>query len=349
MKEMKVAGFGKLKNGTEAQLYTLINDMGMSVSVTNYGATLVNLFVPDKDGILTDVVLGYEDASGYEDGDMSLGATVGRCANRIGGAQFRINGVSYQLAKNDNEENNLHSGPDFFHKRIWEIRNKSNQKITFTLHSPDQDQGYPGVLDMEVTYELTESGEVCIDYYSVPNMDTIINMTNHSYFNLNGHKNGTILNHELSIDADYFTRADAQSIPTGELVDVKGTPMDFTKSKTIGRDIENDYEAIKFGLGYDHNWVLNNQGGFEKIAEVTGDISKITMEVYTDLPGVQLYTGNFIESASGKQGAIYKKRAGLCLETQYFPDAVHHDHFVSPICKAGENYRTKTVYKFLQK
>lgn len=346
MKEMIISGFGETREGKEAVKYTLTNDKGMRISVTDYGAALVEVLVPGEDNTWTDVVLGYGDVAGYEKGDASFGATVGRCANRIGGASFTIDDKTYVLEQNDNG-NNLHSGTNYYNKRFWDVRNKSNTKITFTLHSPDGDQGYPGALDMEVTYELTEDNEVKISYYSVPGEDTIINMTNHSYFNLNGHKSGNILNHQVMIDAACFTRADAQSIPTGELLEVAGTPMDFQTEKTIGRDIEMEYEALRFGGGYDHNWVLNNHGKFAKVAQATGDLSGISMEVYTDLPGMQMYTANFLEKEPGKDGAEYGKRSAVCFETQYFPDAIHHDHFEGPICRAGENYATTTVYKFI--
>lgn len=337
--------FGVTSKGEAATLYTITNKSGMSISVTDFGAALVSVTAPDRSGKPVDVVLGYDDVKGYEEGTVFFGATVGRNANRIGKASLEINGVTYQLEKNDNG-NNLHSGMDFYNKRMWEVRSKNYESVTFSLHSADGDQGYPGALDMEVKYTLTNDNGVKIEYYSVPSEDTVINMTNHSYFNMNGHDSGEVLGQEVQIAAKYFTRADKESIPTGELTEVVGTPMDFNTKKTIGQDIDEQYEALIFGQGYDHNWVLDNNGKFGKAAEMTGDRTGITMEVYTDLPGMQFYTGNFIENEKGKGGAVYKRRHGACFETQYFPDAIHKDHFPGPICRAGENYRTCTLYKF---
>lgn len=337
--------FGTTSKGEEAVLYTMTNENGMSISVTDFGATLVNVFVPDKAGKQIDVVLGYDDVKGYEEGTVFFGATVGRSANRIGEAAFELNGVTYQLEKNDND-NNLHSGLDFYNKRMWKVLKKADNSVTFVLHSPDGDQGYPGNLDMEVTYTLTEENEVKITYHGVPDQDTLVNMTNHSYFNMDGQDSGDVLGQEVQIEADYFTKADAESIPTGELTRVEGTPMDFRQKKAIGKDIEEDYEALILGKGYDHNWVLNGEG-FRKVAEMSGKTSGITMEVYTDLPGMQLYTANFVENEKGKGGAVYQMRHAACFETQYYPDAVHKEHFPGPICHAGEAYDTCTTYKFI--
>ena len=342
---MRVTDFGVTSKGEEAKLYILSNEQGMEIAVTDYGAALVSVIVPDKDGHPCDVVLGYDEAAGYEEGDLFLGATVGRIANRIGGASFELNGKTYELEKNNNG-NNLHSGMDFYCKRMWGVKEAEDDHVAFTLESPDKDQGYPGALHIEVTYTLTVENEVRITYHAVPEEDTIINMTNHRYFNLDGHASGDVMEQEVWIDADAFTRADAESIPTGEITPVDGTPMDFRTKKTLGRDIEEDYEALNFGMGYDHNWVLNNQGGFKKVAEMSSDESGITMEVYTDLPGMQLYTANFIVEAKGKGGTVYHKRQACCFETQYFPDAVHKENFEGPVCRKGETYDTVTAYKF---
>lgn len=345
MKPIKMNTFGAVKDGTEAKLYTLTNDAGMSAQFSDYGATLVRLLVPDKEGILRDVVLGYADAAGYEAGTESVGATVGRNANRIAGASFELNGVTYRLTANQ-FGNNLHSGNDFYNKRFWKVTEASDDHITFLLHSPDGDQGYPGTLDMKLTCALTEENEVRFTYDAVPDQDTIINMTNHSYFNLNGHDSGDILSHKVTVDADAFTMADEQSIPTGEIVDVTDTPMDFRKGRVIGDEIDAPYQALQLGKGYDHNWVLKNTGKFAKAAEAAGDASGIVMEVYTDLPGIQIYTGNFLDQEPGKDGAVYPHRAAVCFETQYFPDAIHHENFQSPVCKAGQAFHTVTEYRF---
>lgn len=318
------------------------------MEVSDFGATLVCLLIPDKDGKLLDVVLGYDNPKQYEGTSRTfMGATVGRNANRIGNASFVLNGKEYKLDKNDGE-NNLHSGLDFQSFRIWEVKETTENSIVFALNSPDGDQGYPGEVNVEVKYTLTDDNSVEIEYLAVPEDETIINYTNHSYFNLNGHASGDVLDHEVWLDAEAFTRADAASIPTGEITPVEGTPMDFRTAKTIGRDINEEYEAIIFGAGYDHNWCLNNNGKFAKVAELYSDVSGIRMEVYTDLPGVQMYTGNFINNELGKEGVVYQRCQGVCFETQYYPDAINHDNFQSPVFKKGEKYNTKTVYKFVR-
>ena len=337
MEKLTVKDFGTTEKGQKALLYTMKNDAGTSVSVSDYGAALVSLFVRGKDGNPVDVVLGYDNVTGYEKGGDSIGATVGRNANRIGGASIEINGVTYELDKNDNG-NNLHSGYDYYNKRFWDVAENADDHVTFRLHSPDKDQGYPGALDMYVTYTLDEDSMLTIHYEAVPDKDTVINMTNHSYFNLNGHDSGTVLNHSVTLDAESFTPADRESIPTGEIRSVDGTPMDFRSGKTLGKEIDADYEPLRFGGGYDHNWVLKNEGRFDKVAEVTADRSGIRMEVYTDLPGVQMYTANFLNGEPGKEGALYGKRSAVCLETQYFP---------GPVCRAGEKYDTRTAYRFV--
>ena len=347
MEDQKVTAFGTTEDGREAHLYLLENQKGLRAYVSDYGASLVRLFVPDRDGNMTDVVLGYDDASGYEKGDAGIGATVGRNANRIGGASVEINGVTYELVKNDSGKNNLHSGPDVYQKRIWKVEDRADNRITFLLHSPDGDQGYPGALDMRVTYRLDDENALSIHYEAAPDQDTVINMTNHSYFNLNGHNSGSVLEHKVWLNADSFTPADAESIPTGEIRSVAGTPMDFRTAKEIRKEIDADYEPLRFGGGYDHNWVLKNNGRFAKVAEVTSEKSGIRMEVYTDLPGVQMYTANFLDHEPGKDGAFYEKRSAVCLETQYYPDAIHHDNFPSPVCRKGMKYDSRTAYRFL--
>lgn len=336
--------FGKLSDGRETWIYVLKNSNGMEIRVSDYGAALVNVFVPDKNGEKRDVVLGYDNALGYEKGDKFFGAIVGRCANRIGGACFTLNGKTYHLEKNDHE-NNLHSGTDFYNKRIWQVKAENDTSVTFLLHSPDMDQGYPGDVDIEVTYTLTEDNEVKIHYYAVPKADTILNLTNHSYFNINGEGSGSILEQEAWISADAYTRADAESIPTGEITPVEGTPMDFRERKLLGKEIDSCYEATKLGGGYDHNWVLNGSG-LRKVGELLSEKSGIKMEVYTDLPGMQVYTANFLEDDLGKNGNVYGRRSAVCFETQYFPDAVNKEQFDGPVALAGETYETETIYRF---
>lgn len=339
--------FGKNGRGKVATLFVFKNKNGMVMEVSDFGATLYALLVPDGKGNTLDVVLGYDDPAGYEGpGGTFFGATVGRNANRIGKARFVLNGQEYRLDANDGQ-NNLHSGYEFYNHRIWQVKAIDGNAITFSLHSPDGDQGYPGALDLDVTYTLREDNAVQIDYLGLPEADTIINVTNHSYFNLNGHASGSIEKHRLWLNADHYTRADSESIPTGEIAPVEGTPMDFRLEKEVGRDIDEPYEALIFGKGYDHNWCLNNQGEFAKVAQLTGDQSGIIMEVYTDLPGVQIYSGNFLTEEPGKKTAVYRHRAGICFETQSWPDAPNHENFPSSVYRAGTEYRTTTVYKFL--
>ncbi len=329
-----------------AAIYTIENKNGMVMEVSDFGATLYALTVPDKTGKLIDVVLGFDSPEEYMASTTGFGATVGRNANRIGNAAFTLSGKKYELAKN-NGINNLHSGPDYYHCRMWEVKEVTDNSITLSLHSPDGDQGYPGAVTVDVTYTLTEDNGVCIDYYGVPDEDTVLNMTNHSYFNLNGHDFGNILGHELWLDADAFTPTDKRLIPTGEICPVEGTPMDFRVRKPVGKEIDANYEPLAFAGGYDHNWCLNGSGSFRKVAELYADVSGLTMKVYTDLPGIQIYAGNFLKEEVGKQGVIYRRRQGICFETQYYPDAVNHSNFPSPICKQGEAYRTRTIYKFI--
>ena len=342
---MKVTDFGATVKGDETKLYTLTNKNGMEIAVSDYGATLVQVIVPDKEGKPCDVVLGYDEAAGYEEGDLFFGAIVGRSANRIGGASFELNGVTYQLEKNDNG-NNLHSGMDFYNQRMWKVKETADDHITFELDSPDGDQGYPGAVHIEVTYTLTEDNAVKIAYHAVPDADTLINMTNHSYFNMDGHDSGDVLSQKVWIDADQFTPSDSTLIPTGEYRDVTGTPFDFRTEKTIGQDIHADDEQIKNGGGYDHNYVLKTDGKFAKVASMTGAKSGIVMDVYTDMPGMQVYTANGTTIECGKNKSSYKPFCGACFETQFFPDSIHHENFKSCVLKANTKFTTVTEYRF---
>ena len=337
--------FGATKNGEKASCYVLKNSKGMEAVVSDFGASLLKLYVPDKDGKTQDVVLGYETLEDYENGGDSLGATVGRVANRIGMAEFELNGKKYELTKNDNGENTLHGGTDFYNKRMWDVKEEDDTHVVFALVSPDGDQGFPGEVKIEVSYTITEENELKIHYHAIPDQDTLLNMTNHSYFNLSGHASGTAWNAKVWIDADAFTETDAELIPTGTVVPVEGTPMDFRKEKVVEKEIGADYTPLKLAGGYDHNWVLNGKG-FRKAASAESEETGIKMEVYTDLPGIQFYSGNFLAGSKGKEGAVYEKGYGICFETQYFPDAIHKENFESPITKAGEVYDTTTVYKF---
>ncbi len=344
----KVSSFGRLADGTEVSLVTLVNKNGMGVEVTNYGATLVSVTVPDRKGRTGDVVLGYEDVADYVMHAGCLGATIGRNGNRIAGAKVTISGEEYILDDNENG-NNLHSGFVGYHRMVWDMEVLEDQlAVKFSRVSPDGEQGFPGNFQISVTYTLTEENEVQIHYQGVSDKDTIANMTNHSYFNLAGHESGSVLEQTLWIDAEEITENDSTSIPTGNIRNIKGTVMDFTERKTLGQDIDADYDQLNFGHGYDHNYVLKNQGtGVRKVAEAMDEKSGRVMEVFTDCVAVQLYTGNFIDPDSrGKGGAVYQPRHGFCLETQFYPDANHHENFPSSILKAGEAYDTTTIYKF---
>ena len=346
MEKLQIQKFGITKDGSKPYLYKMKNDAGMEVQVSDFGATLVNVTVLDQDKNPVEVVLGYEDAAGYENGTAAIGAIVGRNANRIGGACVTINGIDYKLAENDGK-NNLHSGPDVYQKRMWRVVENGDDHVTFLLHSPDGDQGYPGAVHIEVTYTLTEDNAVKIAYHAVPDADTLINMTNHSYFNLSGHASGTAWNAKVWIDADAFTETDAELIPTGTVVPVEGTPMDFRKMKKIGQDIGVDFEQLKFVGGYDHNFVLDKADGtIQLAARARSEKSGICMDVYTDCVGIQLYAGNFIGKQTGKGGASYDSRHAFCLETQYFPNAVNEPNFKSPVLHVGETYHSQTKYCF---
>lgn len=347
VKGMNRTAFGTVE-GREAQLYSFVNAGGMEMTVCDYGAHLVSVKVPAKDGSKKDVVLGYGDVSGYVTDPCHLGATIGRNGNRIANAAFELNGVRYQLAANENGSS-LHSGPDGYEYRFWEVKEVKDQAITLHLDSPDKDQGFPGNFSVDVTYTLTDDNEVSIHYCGTCDADTVANMTNHSYFNLNGHDSGDVLEHTVCLKASHFSPViDSRSIPTGEHAPVSGTPMDFTEEKTIGREISADFEQLKLTGGYDHNFILDRTGeGPQLFAAVKGDQTGIVMEAYTDLPAFQFYTGNFVDHVKGKDGAVYEKRSGFCLESQYIPNAVNEEKEEKPILKAGEIYDTTTMYKFI--
>lgn len=332
--------FGKLPSGQEVFLYT-ISCGGLTATISDLGATLVHVYVPDADGNYADVALGYDDAEGYLNGTCFLGAIVGRNANRIKGSAFSIGENQYTMTPNENA-NNLHSGLNYYHTRVWEVTECCDDSITLHLNSASGDQGFPGNASIDVTYHLDSNGGLHIVYDAVSDEDTVFNLTNHSYFNLAGHeKTSAAMNQLLMLPARVFTLADAESIPTGELRKVEGTPMDFRMAKPIGQDINHDYEPLNLQGGYDHNFeVFCNP-----CAVLSDPVSGRTMAVYTDLPGVQFYAGNFL-AETGKGGVEYGKRSGIALETQYYPDAIHHPEWAQPVTKAGEKYHTETVYKF---
>lgn len=342
--------FGVTKNGEKATKYILTNDHGMKVTLSDYGANVIGIVVPDKNGKQDDVVLGYDDLKSYEVNSCAFGSLIGRHANRIEGARFVLNGKTYELEKN-NGENNLHSGSKSFNKYMYETEVYEEEEeisVEFSRLSPDMEQGFPGNLDYSVTYTLTNDNELVIEYYAVSDQDTIVNMTNHSYFNLAGHQKGDVLTQEVQIDSNQITSIKEGLIPTGEYTMVENTPMDFRVKKPIGRDINENYAPLVMAGGYDHNYVLNTNGkDIVKVAELDDPSSGRSMEVYTDLPGIQLYTGNFIsEGEKGKDGAVYGKHSGVCFETQYYPNSCNIKEFPSVIRKAKEEYESVTIYKF---
>jgi len=341
--------FGITSKGEEATLYTITNDNGMTVSFTDYGANIVSILVPDANGKVVDVCLGYDDLAGYEKNGPGFGSFIGRHANRIGGARFELNGKVYELDKNDGE-NNLHGGFVGYNKFMYtaEIYEADDTiSIEFSRLSPHMEQGFPGNLDVSVTYSVTQANELVIEYSAVSDRDTIVNLTNHCYFNLAGHNSGTILDHKVWIKANQFTPTTPDLIPTGELWDVSGTPMDFRVAKKVGQDIDANYEPLIIGKGYDHNYVLDIKGTeVEKVGELIEEKSGRRMEIFTDLPGMQLYTGNFLNGEKGKDGAVYNKRAGICFETQFFPNSCNIKSFPSCVLKAGKQFESVTIYKF---
>ena len=343
---IEVRDYGVTSDGQQVKQYIMANKQGMKAVLLNYGAVITELHVPDKKGELHDVVWGYEDIAGYEVNTPGLGSAIGRNANRIGKAQITINGKVYELQKN-NGENNLHGGNPGYNRRMWKGLIADDNKVEFSIESPDGDQGFPGNASVKISYTLTEDNELRIGYEASADQDTIFNLTNHSYFNLEGQESNNVLEHHVWIDADAFTPTDDGLIPTGEIRSVEGTPMDFKTFHALGERIEEDYEPLKQAGGYDHNYVLNNEGAYALCCKLKSLKTGIVMEVYTDLPGMQLYCGNFLEDETGgKNGRVYGKRSAVCFESQYCPDAVHHENFKSPICKAGEKYRSVTGYKF---
>ena len=343
----KKEAFGISKEGEQLSIYTLDNGK-MQVRLTDLGATIVSIIVPDKNGAMTDVVLGYDGPEGYYENSCYFGAVIGRSGNRIDHGCFVIDGKKYQLDINDND-NNLHSGNNGFDQRRWEALKTSEDSITFYLKDADLEQGYPGNFEVCVTYTLTDENELKLHYEGKSDADTVANMTNHVYFNLSGHDSGTILDQELMLTADYYTPVrDSQAIPTGEYAPVDLTPMDFRIAKRIGDEIDADFEQLTFVGGYDHNFVLSREKReLTLFAEAYSPKSGICMKACTDLPGVQFYAGNFITPGQkGKGGAIYEKRQGFCLESQYYPNSINQEGFASPLLKAGEKYDTTTVYAF---
>ncbi len=334
-------------------LYTLKNSGGAKVSITNYGAIVQSLFMPDRNGKYDDIVLGYDTIDQYEKRNPFFGAIVGRYGNRIKQGKFKLDGNTYQITINDNA-NSLHGGIKGFDKNIWnaeEIKSEIGPALKLTLFSPDGDQGFPGNLTLTVIYTLTNDNELRIDYNAVSDKTTIINLTHHSYFNLSGNPGNSILNNLLMINADKYTPIDEVSIPTGELRDVANSPMDFREPIPVGLNITKDDEQLKNGKGYDHNFILNNfNGEVRKAASLYDPSGGRFMEVFTDQPGIQFYSGNFLDGTiTGKHGIAYKYRCALCLEAQNFPDSPNKVNFPSAVLQPGQVYKQVTIYKFSTK
>lgn len=336
--------------GDSVKFFVLTNANGMEVTFTNYGQRLVSLYAPDKDGSFKDVVLGFNNLENYRSKKNFYGATIGRYGNRIAKGKFSLDGKTYDLAINNNE-NHLHGGEVGFESVVWKVVEQSKNAISFSRTSPDMEEGYPGNLDVRVSYVLTNDNELQISYEAKTDKPTYVNLTNHSFFNLKGEGEGTVNDHIALLNADKFTPVDNGLIPTGELRDVAGTPFDFRTPKLIGKDIEANYDQIKLGNGYDHNYVLNevpkNREGLTFAAKVLEPTSGRTLEVYTSEPGVQFYTGNFLDGSDiGKSGNPYLRRGSFCLETQHFPDSPNHPEFPSTQLNPGETYTSYCTYKF---
>ncbi|MGK5052982.1 aldose epimerase family protein [Janthinobacterium sp. RB2P8] len=342
------APFGILPDGQPVTVFALTNRRGMQVKVLDFGAIISEIHVPDRDGTFADVVLGFEGIEPYLHNSAFLGAVIGRFGNRIAEGRFSLDGKDYQLAVN-NSPNHLHGGNQGFHQVMWQAEPFTRDDavgVTFKRSSPHGEDGYPGQLDVTLTYELDDDNALSLRYHAVTDQATPINLTNHSYFNLAGQ--GTILGHEVTLNADRYLPVDAGSIPTGELADVTGTPFDLRQSTVIGDNIDLPHEQIRIGRGYDHNFVLNKKADqlLNLAASVRDPVSGRVMQVYTQEPGIQFYSGNFLDgSQHGKQGPIHY-RGALCLETQHFPDSPNQSHFPNTILRPGEVYQTETVYRF---
>lgn len=342
--------FGETPEGEQVDIYTLTNKNGMEVKIITYGGRITSLKVPDKDGKYEDVVLGFDTLAQYIENNPYFGAIIGRYGNRIAKGKFSIDDVEYSLPTNDGE-NHLHGGNKGFDKVIWNATSeegKNSSSLVLTYLSEDMEQGYPGNLETTVTYTLNNDNSLDVLYEATTDEKTIVNLTQHSYFNLSGDFDEKILDHKVEINADKFLPVDRTLIPTGELRNVAGTPFDFRKSKTIGKDIRTDNEQLEKAHGYDHCWVLNEQdSGMRFAASAYHPESGRFLEVFTTEPGIQFYTGNFLDGTlPAKGGGTYKKRTGFCLETQHFPDSPNHEKFPSVILEPGEKYSSKTTFKF---
>ncbi len=341
---IKSTHFGTTSDGREIRLYHLTNGK-YSVDISNYGATLIKFCGPDRYGKTTDILLGFDTADTYLGACGYMGSVVGRFCNRIENGSFTLNGKTYNLFIN-NGKNHLHGGQEGFNHKLFTVHDIDKYSIEFDYLSPDGEENYPGNLDVQVTYSLSAKGELTVDYYTISDADTIINLTNHAYFNLNGTETeSTVLNHTLQISASAYCETDEECLANGNIIAVRNTPFDFRKERIISEVIESDFKPVKTAHGIDHNFVLDNKG-FREFARLYSDKTGIELICSTDQPGVQIYTGNAIKPTTGKYGTKYSAHSGICIETQGFPNAAEFGHFPSPFIKKGEIYRRSTVYKF---
>jgi len=344
---LKKSSFESVVNGDSIHLYVMKNANGMEVCVTNYGGRIVSVMVPDKNGEMQDVVLGFDSISGYTSVDNNFGATIGRYGNRIANGKITVEGVDYQLPQN-NYGHTLHGGNEGFDKKVFNAVQPDSQTVVLTYVSKDGEAGFPGNLNVKVTMKLTDDNAIDINYEAETDKETVVNLTNHSYFNLSGNANNTVLNDLLMINADGFTPVDDTFMTTGEIAKVEGTPMDFKTPTAIGERIDNyDFVQLKNGDGYDHNWVLNTKGDISQLAaSVYSPATGILLEVFTSEPGLQVYTGNFLDGTiTGKKGIVYNKRTAICLESQKYPDSPNKPEWPSPYLKPGEKYTSRCIYK----
>jgi len=350
MKLIKEESFRSVHQGKQTGLYTLKNKNGLVAQITNFGAIIVSLYVPDRKGNLADIVQGYDTIREYIQGNSPyMGAICGRCANRIGKGKFTLKGKEYKLAVN-NGPNHLHGGLTGFSMVVWDVVRSSPDQVELFYLSKDGEESYPGNLRVSVTYTLTGDNELRLDYLAKTDQTTIVNLASHSYFNLAGEGSGSMYDQELMINGSLFTPSDETSVPTGEIRNVNGTPMDFRKSRKIGLFIDQDDEQLRFGAGYDLNYVLNHPAGESGLAAIMYDpASGRKMEIYTTQPGVQLYSANWINNEPGKGGKKYGRRWAICLETQHFADAINKPHFPSTVLNPGEEYKHTCVHRFLTK
>lgn len=341
------AKFETMVDSVPVSLYTLKNKTGMEVCITNFGGRIVSVMVPDKTGQMQDVVLGFDSISDYINVPSDFGAAIGRYANRINMGRFKLGGTTYQLPQN-NYGHCLHGGPKGWQYKAYTASQPDSTSLELTLVSPDGDQNFPGTVTAKVLYKLTDDNAIDIKYSATTDKKTIINMTNHSYFNLSGNPANAATDHILYLNADKYTPVDTTFMTSGKIVTVKGTPMDFTTPKPVGQDIEKNFEQLKNGKGYDHNWVLNTKGDIKQVAaRLSSPTSGITLEVYTNEPGIQVYSGNFLDgSVTGKRGIVYNQRASICLETQHYPDSPNKSEWPSVVLEPGQTYQSECIFKF---